>query len=141
MRNDSRSSPSRGWKRLFRLPVFLLANAALLLLVGVSTLRESVRGWTVDREIQALDAQAQALEGRKLKLMELTQSLSSPEQTELDARQRLGWKKDGERVVVLSGFAGSSGTAAGDASPITADETASRPSIGLWWNYFFGSKN
>lgn len=141
MRNDSRTPSAKGWKRLFRLPVFLLANAALLLLVGVSTLRESVRGWTVDREIQALDAQAQALEGRKLKLMELTQSLSSPEQTELDARQRLGWKKDGERVVVLSGFAGSSSTSAADPSRIPADGAASPSSIGLWWDYFFGMKN
>lgn len=141
MRTDARSPSARGWKRLFRLPVFLLANAALLLLVGVSTLRESVRGWTVDREIQALESQAQALEGRKLKLMELTQSLSSPEQTELEARRRLGWKKEGERVIVLSGFAGSSSTTTEDPTRILSDDAVLQPSIGLWWEYFFGAKN
>ncbi|MEK7116097.1 MAG: septum formation initiator family protein [Patescibacteria group bacterium] len=135
MRHDSRAV-ERGWKRLFRLPVFLIANVTLLLLVGVSTLRETVRGWTVDNEIRALEAQAESLEGRKLKLMELTQSLTSPEHVEIEARQRLGWKKDGENVVVLSGFDASSSHVADTVGTVAAHDAASSP-LALWWKFFF----
>jgi len=107
----------------------------LFLLVGVSTLRETYRGWTVDRQIQALEAQAQTLEGRKMKLVELTQSLSSPENVEFEARQRLGWKKDGERVFVLTGYEATSTQSAKmeDVFASTADTYPSNPQ--LWWSY------
>jgi hypothetical protein len=111
---------------------------AILLLVGVSTLRETYRGWTVDREIQALQAQADALEGHKTKLLQLSDSLANPDQVDLDARKRLGMKKDGEQVVVLSGY---------DASTTWSDDTGELAALPppppvlsnpqRWWQYFF----
>lgn len=109
---------------------------ALFLLIGVSTLRETMRGWTVDSEIRALEAQAESLEGRKLKLMELTQSLTSPEQVEREARQRLGWKKDGENVVVLSGFDASSSRPT-DTLGVAMARDMAPSSLALWWKFFF----
>lgn len=123
---------------MLRWPVFLAANLAVLLLVGVSTLRETYRGWTVDREIQALASQADSLEGRKLKLVELADSLNSPDRVELDARARLGWKKEGERVVVLTGYEATS-TWNGDVSDVSGvpGEPPPRSNPARWWNYFF----
>ncbi len=132
-----RGERRQGWKRLFRWPAFLLANVALLLLVGVSTLRESYRGWTVDREIRALEARAEELEGRKLKLLSLTESLNSPEQVDLEARLRLGWKKDGEHVVVLTGMDATTTPDVRRTTPDPSDIAAPSSHFASWWNYFF----
>lgn len=127
------------WPSFLRWPAFLLANVVLCLLIGVSTLRETYRGWTVDREIRALEAQAKTLEGRKLTLAEFADSLASPDRVEQDARRRLGWKQPGERVVVLSGYE-ATGTWNGDGPivvPLPTSEPLTNPQ--RWWKYFFHS--
>ncbi|MCI0479618.1 septum formation initiator family protein [Candidatus Uhrbacteria bacterium] len=138
-RAESPTSP-RSWRTIVRLPIFLLANVALLLVIGASTVRETYRGWTVDREIGALEAQAMELEGRKTQLERLAQDLISPDRVEYDARARLGRALPGERVIVLQGY---SATATWDAaSPAVAERTSlasgrasSNPA--RWWAYFF----
>lgn len=123
------------WKKLVRWPAFLVANLALFLLIGVSTVRETYRGYTVDREIKALETQADDLEGRRMKLTELTQAVSSPEKIELEARSRLGWKKDGEKVFVLTGYQPTDKPA--DASVFASAATLPPSNPELWINYFF----
>ena len=81
-------------------PLFLIANLAVLLVVGVSTVRESYRGWTVDHEISALESKAQALEGRKMELGQLAARMQEPSYVERQARSKLGLQKPGEKVVV-----------------------------------------
>ncbi|MBI5655092.1 septum formation initiator family protein [Candidatus Uhrbacteria bacterium] len=123
------------WKKLIRWPAFLVANLALFLLIGVSTVRETYRGYTVDREIKALEAQAEALEGQKMKLTQLTQAAASPEKTELEARSRLGWKKDGEKVFVLTGYQPADKPA--EASVFAAPQVLPPSNPELWFAYFF----
>ena len=101
---------SQWWRKLIRWPAFLAANLALFLLIGISTVRETYRGWTVDREIRALESQAESLEGRKVQLAGLSGSLGSTDRIEREARTRLGWKKPGERVIVLTGWNASTGS-------------------------------
>jgi cell division protein FtsB len=137
-RKPANSPSTFTWKSILRWPAFLLANAAIFLLVGVSTLRETYNGWTVERQIGALQEQAQSLEGRKMKLVQLTQSLASPEHVELEARERLGLKKDGERVFVLDGSqptVASSSSQDPDVYLPTTEVFPSNPQ--LWWNYLF----
>lgn len=141
MKRPERDSASFS-RRLLRWPVFLLANAVFFLLIGVSTVRESVRSYTVEREIKNLEAQAESLEGRKLQLTALTGSLGTPEQFELDVRKRLGWKKEGENVAVLAGYVATTTTAAPSFDQKPALPVAPQPSnMLLWWNYFFGNNS
>jgi len=112
-----------------------MANLALFLLIGVSTVRETYRGFTVEREIKALEAQAESMEGRKLKLAEMTQAIASPENVELEARSRLGWKKEGEKVFVLSGYQPVKANDEGAAVDVPASHL-SNPE--RWMQYFFG---
>ena len=138
MRGPVKEKSSFSWKSILRWPAFLLANAAVFMLVGVSTLRETYHGWTVEHQIASLESQAQNLEGRKMKLVQITRSLASPEHVELEARERLGWKKDGERVFVLSGLqtATTSAQLQGQDIFLPTDEAfPSNPH--LWWNYLF----
>jgi cell division protein FtsB len=122
----------RGW------PVVLIGSAVLLFMVGAATIRESYRGWKVDSEIRALEAQANELEGRNARLQNLAQTLQTPEHLEVQARSRLGLRQPGEHVVVLSGFA-TSGSWPGQ---IALDVVSEKPVVKqsnpeMWWNYFF----
>lgn len=139
MRHSSKSSP-RSWRAIVRWPVFLLANFALLFVIGVSTVRETYRGWTVDREIRALEAHAASLEGRKTQLDTLAKELVSAERIEFEARVRLGRKLPGERVIVLQGVSTTSswaGHTVDDRSiqDVTAITSMTNPE--RWWRYFF----
>ena len=71
------AAPDSRFKSLIKWPAFLIANAVLFLFVGVSTAREAYRGWSVDHEIAALQAQAKELEGQKMELMALTDALNA----------------------------------------------------------------
>jgi len=118
----------------------LVANLALFLLVGVSTARETYRGWSVDREIQSLEAQAENLEGRKLKLLAMADKISSPDKVELEARTRLGWKKPGEQVAVLTGYQAIGGQQTSEEFVAVPVEPAPKSIPKQWFDYFFHSK-
>lgn len=123
---------SRSW------PIILIGSIVLVFVIGAATVRESYRGWKVDREIQALEAQADALEGRNAKLRELARALQSPERLEVEARTRLGLRQSGEHVVVLSGLASTGswqGSFALDVVPEKPEIQQTNPE--LWFNYFF----
>lgn len=140
MRSMTTQEKNRSWRTFVRWPGFLLANLALLLIIGVSTVRETYRGWTVDREIKALEAQASSLEGGKLQLEMLTKDLVSPERVEYEARARLGRKKPGERVIVLEGMSPSatwSGGLSGEETEGAEKETVELTNPQRWRRYFF----
>lgn len=90
-------------KRVARWSLVFAANGALLLVVGVSTVRETYREWKVDQEIHQMQSQIEQLEGRKLALTELVSRMESPDVLDREARTRLGLKKPGERVIILRG--------------------------------------
>lgn len=118
--------------------MLLIGSIALLLVVGVATVRESYQGWKVDREIQALQAQADELEGRNAKLRDLARALQDPERMEVEARIRLGLQEPGEHVVVLSGLDVTSTWR----SAVKLDVVQEKPEIERsnperWFNYFF----
>lgn len=141
MRKAGSVDEPKSWRNVIRWPAFLLANAALLLLIGVSTVRETYRTWSVDREIHALEAQAASLEGNKLQLEMLAKDLVSPDHIEYEARARLDRKKPGERVIVLEGVS-TSATWSGDTMAQQPVATQSSPSALMtnpqrWWAYFF----
>jgi cell division protein FtsB len=142
MRKNALTPKQHSWRTIVRLPAFLIINVALLFVIGISTVRESYRGWTVDREINALEAQATALEGRKLQLETLTRDLVSTDRVEYEARARLGRKQPGERVIVLEGYS-TSATWSGDEvatdviAPAAVPEERQKTNPERWWSYFF----
>ncbi len=123
---------------LSRWPLMLIGSLLLLVFIGAATIRESYRGWQVDQEIKALSEQADELEGRNRRLLEIAQALQSPERLEVEARKRLGMRQPGERVTVLNGFV-ASGTNEGIFAMNVVQEkpviTQSNPE--QWFNYFF----
>lgn len=137
-KNPKDAAPA--WRKMARWPIFLLANLAIVLVLGISTVRETYRGWTADREIAALEAEAQALEGQKTQLESLAAELVSNDRIEYEARARLGQKKPDERVIILQGFSvtptwNDSARSARVMPEIALRAVKSNPQ--LWWEYFF----
>jgi cell division protein FtsB len=124
-------------KRVTRWSLLIAGSGALLLFVGVSTVRESYREWKIDQEIRGLESQIESLEGKKFRLAELIQRLQSEEAVDREARMRLGMHKPGERVIVLKG--GEFGDATwNDALPAPPSEPVREQSNPQkWFRYFF----
>jgi cell division protein FtsL len=144
MRRPAHVPPPKSWRELIRLPAFLIVNLAILLVIGISTVRESYRGWTVDHEIHALEAQAASLEGRRLQLDSLTRELTSADRVEYEARAKLGRKKPGERVIVLEGYSASATWSTdGEADPSSLTTQVAQPpqtNPQRWLTYFFSNR-
>jgi cell division protein FtsB len=116
-------------------PLFLMANLAVLLVVGVATVRESYRGWTVDNEIQNLELKAQALEGQKMQISTMAAKMQDTSYVEREARLKLGLQKPGEHVVVLEGVSATQTVWNLDiVNQPTPSDTMSNPQ--RWWRYF-----
>lgn len=133
MRNNDQEKT--WWQKALRWPVFLIFNLALLLFVGISTVRETYRGYSLEKEIKSLEAKADSLESKKMKLVQLTESLATPEKVEYEARARLGWKKPGETVYVMQGFEPAGKNPAADIISEPKQIEESNPN--LWFKYFF----
>jgi cell division protein FtsB len=119
-------------------PLVLIGSIVLVFVIGIATVRESYSSWKVDREILALSAQADALEGRNAKLRELAQALQQPERMEVEARTRLGLKQPGEHVVVLNGLAATSSWQGSLALDVVEDKpVVEKSNPELWFDYFF----
>lgn len=117
-------------------PLFLMANVAVLLVVGVATIRESYRGWTVDAEIRNLEQKAQSLEGRKMQLSELAAKMQDESFIEKEARSKLGLQKPGEHVVVLEGVAATQTAWQLDPNVKQASPSDTESNPKRWWRYF-----
>lgn len=117
-------------------PLFLVANLAILFVVGVSTVRETYRGWTVDREIEQLETKARQLEGRRSELAELAIKMNTPAYVEREARAKLGLQKPGERVIILEGVSATQTVWSVDITtpPQVAVDLRTNPQ--RWWDYF-----
>lgn len=84
-----------------RLKWTLAGLAVLVALLGSGLARETLRSRQIDREIEALRAEAESLRARNFEIAALTSSLDDEEFLEREARLKLGLKKAGEDVVVL----------------------------------------
>ncbi|MFA5129356.1 MAG: septum formation initiator family protein [Patescibacteria group bacterium] len=132
-----RHSLLRSW------PWVTIGAALFVIFLAAATVRQGYQGWKVDQEIKALEAEANALEGRNHQLVQLAQNLQTSDRLDLEARKRLGMQQPGEHVVVMEGYAAtgtwdSSVDLSGGVSAGTdqgSSPTASNPE--RWFEYFF----
>ncbi|MFZ6015928.1 MAG: septum formation initiator family protein [Patescibacteria group bacterium] len=117
-------------------PLFLVANMAILFIVGVSTIRETYRGYTVDKEITTLEQKVKTLEGRKSELSELARKMQSEQFIEREARSKLGLQKPGEHVIILEGVTATSSSWSVDITPQPPQQVVYKSNPVLWWEYF-----
>jgi cell division protein FtsB len=113
------------------------AGGVVLVLLAVSSVRETYQGWKVNQEIRGLQAQVEALEGRRLHLADTLNQLQSPDAIDKQARLRLGLQKPGEQVFIFN--QGSLVPSLNGQTPATAPsaEEAVVSNPRKWARYFF----
>lgn len=130
----SRPSSLLSKSRYPRWSFVFAGTGALVLIVGISSARETYQGWRVDKEIEGLRAQVATLEGKRLHLAETLGRLQTPDAVDKEARLRLGLQKPGERVFILQedGLRASHATRDGS---LQTEDAVSNPQ--KWLRYFF----
>lgn len=124
--------------------LIILVFAALTGLMGVSLARESLRSRQIDREIAALQAEAERLRVKNFEISSLTRVLDDRDYLEREARLKLNLRKEGERVVVLTDPVPAAGgglsgppSRKDSAGAILEDAKEGWSNPKKWWAYFF----
>ncbi|MFA4845166.1 MAG: septum formation initiator family protein [Patescibacteria group bacterium] len=137
-------------QRLIRWRFLIVVNVLVIIFFGMSFGREVVRSRSIDAEIAALQAQADALVVTNQEMLNLQTAMQTESFIEREARLKLGLKKPGETVVVIKD--GKSVAVEGEGLTDSSDplgyvineqtDTASFSGEALvnpvkWWYYFF----
>jgi len=118
------------------LRTFLIINLIVLFLVVLSFGREFVRNYEIDKEIKGLEERAAMLESENQQILQLAERLKTDDYLEEEGRMRLGLKKPGENVVVVSEPEDLTVPIQAPSEPSKEDRKISNPR--LWLEYFFG---
>lgn len=120
--------------RIFTSRFFLLGAFVIAAILAVSFGRAFYRDYEIRQQIRALQAKVDDLERKKLESLNLLEYVKSEAYVEDVARQQLGLKKPGERVIIVDA-ATSTGLRA------AVESEAAVPSWKKWWWYFVGVQN
>ena len=124
-------------RRVFGLKTFFIINLAILFLVTLSFGREFVRNYEIDKEIKNLEEKAAMIESQNQEILQLAEHLKTDDYLEEEGRVRLGLKKPGENVVIISEPEElTEPTQVPTAVAVQEDKKTSNPR--LWLEYFFG---
>jgi cell division protein FtsB len=88
-------------RRILELRLFLVVNLFILCFLTLSFGREFFRDYQIQRDIEALQAEAEALETRNLEIAAYNSELQTEDFLESEARLRLGYAEPGEQLVVV----------------------------------------
>lgn len=109
---------------------FIFACVILICLMGFALSKEYTRQSKVNLKITELKQEIQDIEESNFKLAHLIGYLKSDEFVELEARKTLGYKKPGEKVVVIKNINGSSQVKG-------AQDRKDDSNPKKWFSYFF----
>lgn len=127
---------------------FFVVNLLLIIFLGMTLGREFLRSREIQKEISALQEQADQLAVRNVTLSQLQTAVQTESFIEREARLKLGLKKPGEEMVVVKeemengGITGSDGNAKDEIDPLGLVLDKKNESIRVanatkWWYYFF----
>lgn len=130
-------------KRLFGSSIILIIGLLVLAYIFVSLGKEYIRRYQVNKEIDQLQEEVEKLESDNLKLVDLVDYLNSDQFIEKEARQKLGYKKPGENVVVIKEGNYIENQADANNPDVLenqiAEEIKRSSNPKKWWIYFFES--
>ena len=94
--------------------------------------QEHNRQKKINNKIAELNFEVKNLESSNFELAHLLVYLKSNESMELEARKTLGYKKPGEKVIVIEG--------SGNAEALGAQNNQENSNLQKWFRYFFNNK-
>lgn len=88
--------------RIIKSRLFLFVSLVILILFSVALVKEILRQWEVNKEIDTLQDEIAELEKQNTQLNELIQYLNTNIYTEKESRLKLGMQKPGESVIAIN---------------------------------------
>ena len=122
--------------KIFSFRLFVLAGVLVIVFLGVNLGKEYYREHQVQKEINSLQEEIEALEKNNYKLSQLAEYYKTDEYKEAEARKRLNMKKEGEKVVIIK----PSSVSLEQSEDEDGFDSESLPNYIKWWNYFFATK-
>ncbi len=122
---------------------FFVGAILVLFLLSLGVVKKMARDYTIDAEIDRLKAEMQGLEKTNNEFSDAVEYLQSDRFIEDEAREKLGMRKSGESVIVItnekeetrSGEEHREFLKVAGAESVSFEQTPSNPE--LWWRYFF----
>ncbi len=134
-------------QRVIRWRFLFIVNMLVIVFFGLTIGREYMRTYSIQKEIEQLQAQAESLTARNSSLSELQTAVQTASYIEREARLKLGLKKEGEQVVVIQQQDVSNPDAVTETTVDSTDplqyvlsQNEEQPSVAnatKWWYYFF----
>ena len=119
--------------RIFSSKIFFVIFLIIVIYLSVNIYREVKQRVEVKKEIANLKMEIENLTNENDKLDDLIKYFETEEYIESSSREKLGYRKPGEKVIVF--------TEEGLDSIFNTREEGSnleeKPNIKLWWDYFF----
>ena len=109
----------------------------ILGLFGYSTSKEIARKKEVEKEIAALQAQADNIKKENMALSERISYLGSKDYQETQAKDKLNLQSPGENVVIITPGSSTQNSATESNAPKEDAGSISEPNYQKWWKYFF----
>ena len=121
--------------RIFSSKVLFVIFLIIIIYLSINVYREIKQRVEVRREISNLKMEIENLDNENNKLGELIEYFETEEYVESISREKLGYKKPGEKIIIFTEE---------DSDSILniereREELEKGPNIKLWWNYFFNN--
>ncbi|MBI2635674.1 MAG: septum formation initiator family protein [Parcubacteria group bacterium] len=124
------------YKRLIKSKIFFIFLVPISIALIIGIFQNLYHRYQVKIDLDRLNAEIMSLNKQKEDMDKLLDYYKSSSNLEKEARVRLNYKKEGEKVVViLPTAATSSGSETISASPVS---NTNLPNYKQWWYYFFG---
>lgn len=121
--------------RIFSSKIFFVIFLVIVIYLSISVYREIKQRVEVKKEITDLKMEIENLGNENNKLDNLIKYFETEEYIEASSREKLGYKKPGEKIIVF--------TEEDKNSILNVSREGLKseniPNIKLWWNYFFNN--
>ena len=121
--------------RIFSSKIFFGIFLIIIIYLSINIYREIKQRVEVRKEISNLKMEIENLDNENNKLGDLIEYFETEEYVESVSREKLGYKKPGEKIIVFTEEA-SNGILSVSGE---AEEFEGESNIKQWWNYFFNN--
>ena len=131
-------------QRIIKWRFLSIVNVLLILFLSIALGREIVRSQDIQKDIDALQAEADELATKNLAMKEFRTAMQTESFIEREARLKLGMKKPGEKVVIVKEAQEIDETEEVVENPddplglvIDSESAPQLANTTKWWYYFF----
>ena len=115
--------------RILSSKLFFIIFLCISIYVFITVYHQIEKRITIKKEIQNLEKEISSLQSENTKISELIKYFKTDEYIETSSREKLGYKKPGEKIIVFTKENNDSGQ--------TQVQNIKKSNAILWWDYFF----